>query len=66
MCASGGIHNRSNPHREYMVNSSMLDLMLAQFNHLNLGFKPRIALLSHWVWVEVEGIRDNWICGLEF
>ena len=47
---------------EYMVNSLMDQLKLIQVNCLKPWVKTNIALLSLWVWVEVEGFKDSWIC----
>ena len=33
---------------------------------LTLGSKTYITVLSLWVWMEVEGFRDCWICIVEF
>ena len=51
--------------REHIGKSSMGSLRSTQTNCLNLGFKIDGALLTLWVWVEVEGFRDYWITILE-
>jgi hypothetical protein len=44
-----------------MVDSSMGYLKLIVYN---LGFKIEVALLGLWIWVEVKGFWDCWICRL--
>jgi hypothetical protein len=42
-----------------------LNLSQLKLIDLNIGYKTNFALLSLWVWVEVEGFRDCHIYKLE-
>jgi hypothetical protein len=38
------------------------DLSYFKSHALNLGIRIGVAILSLWVWVEVEGLRACWTC----
>lgn len=50
---------------EFSVNSSMGLVSYLKLHVLNLGAKTYSTHFILWVWMEVDGFRDCWICKLE-